>query len=144
MEIELSLQTKYNELRIHRHYYHNSELCSRPEESQLDLKSNRAQVVISVRRCGKSTLCDVFYYKEASFQIDFVIAKDGNVQELIQVSYYISTEKTRNREIRVLKNAAKKLKCNNLTLITFEEHETIQEDGYTINVIPATEWLLNK
>ena len=32
-------------------------LCSRPEESQLDLKSNRAQVVIGVRRCGKSTLC---------------------------------------------------------------------------------------
>ena len=29
-----------------------SELCPRPEESQLDLKSNRAQVVLGVRRCG--------------------------------------------------------------------------------------------
>ena len=58
----------------------------------------------------------------------FVIAKDGNVQELIQVSYDISTEKTRNREIRGLKNAAKKIKCNNLTLLTFEEQETIEED----------------
>ena len=52
--------------------------------------------------------------------------------------------KTRNREIRGLKNAAKKLNCNNLTLITFEEYETIEEDGCTINVIPATEWLLGK
>ena len=43
-----------------------------------------------------------------------------------------------------MKNAAKKLKCNNLTLVTFEEQETIEEDGYTINVVPATEWLLNK
>lgn len=32
-----------------------SEYCSRPEESQLDLNSNRAQVVIGVRRSGKST-----------------------------------------------------------------------------------------
>lgn len=37
-----------------------SELCPRPEESQLDLKSNLAQVVIGVRRCGKSTLCEMF------------------------------------------------------------------------------------
>lgn len=40
-----------------------SELCPRPEESQLDLKSNRAQVVIGVRRCGKSTLCEMFLSK---------------------------------------------------------------------------------
>ena len=37
-----------------------SEFCSRQEASQLDLKSNRAQVVIGVRRCGKSTLCEMF------------------------------------------------------------------------------------
>ena len=101
-------------------------------------------VCIELMRRYKPLFCDVFYYKETSSQVDFVIAKDGNVQELIQVSYDISTEKTRNREIRGLKNAAKKLKCNNLTLVTFEEQETIEEDGYTINVVPATEWLLNK
>ena len=38
------------------------------------------------------------------------------------VSYVISTKKTRNREIRGLKNAAKKLKCSNLTLITFDDY----------------------
>ena len=101
-------------------------------------------VCIELMRRYKPLFCDVFYYKETSSQVDFVIAKDGNVQELIQVSYDISTEKTRNREIRGLKNAAKKLKCNNLTLITFEEQETIEKDGYTINVVPATEWLLKK
>ena len=101
-------------------------------------------VCIELMRRYKPLFCDVFYYKETSSQVDFVVAKDGNVQELIQVSYDISTEKTRNREIRGLKNAAKKLKCNNLTLITFEEHETIEEEGYTINIVPATEWLLNK
>lgn len=58
------------------------------------------------------------------------------------MSYDISAEKTRNREIRGLKNAAKKLNCNRLTLVTFEEHETIEEDGCTIHIVPATEWLL--
>lgn len=101
-------------------------------------------VCVELLRRYKPAYCDVFYYKDASSQVDFVIAKDSNVQELIQVSYDISTEKTRNREIRGLKNAAKKLNCNNLTLVTFEEHETIEEDGCTINVIPATEWLLGK
>ena len=101
-------------------------------------------VCVELLRRYRPAYCDVFYYKDASSQVDFVIAKDGNVQELIQVSYDISTEKTRNREIRGLKNASKKLNCNNLTLITFEEHGTIEEDGYTINVIPATEWLLGK
>ena len=101
-------------------------------------------VCVELLRRYRPAYCDVFYYKDASSQVDFVIAKDGNVQELIQVSYDISTEKTRNREIRGLKNASKKLNCNNLTLITFEEHETIEEDGCIINVIPATEWLLGK
>lgn len=101
-------------------------------------------VCIELMRRYKLQFCDIFYYKDISSQVDFVVAKDGNVKELIQVSYDISTEKTRNREIRGLKNAAKKLKCNNLTLITFEEHNVIKCDDYTINIIPATEWLLDK
>ena len=35
----------------------NIKLCHRKEESQVDLDSNLAQVVIGVRRSGKSTLC---------------------------------------------------------------------------------------
>lgn len=99
-------------------------------------------VCIELMRRYKPLFCDVFYYKESTSQVDFVIAKDGNVQELIQVSFDISTEKTRNREIRGLKNAAQKLKCRNLTLVTFEEDVTIEEDGYTINIVPATKWLI--
>ncbi len=101
-------------------------------------------VCVELMRRNKPLFCDVFYYKDQSSQVDFVVAKDGNVRELIQVSYDISAGRTRNREIKGLKNAARKLRCNNLTLITFEEHETIVEDGYTINVVHATEWLLRK
>ena len=33
------------------------QLCSRKEESQVDLESKLAQVIIGVRRSGKSILC---------------------------------------------------------------------------------------
>jgi len=99
-------------------------------------------VCIELLRRYKPQFCDIFYYKEDTFQVDFLVAKDGNVQELIQVSYDVSNEKTRTREIRGLVNAAKKLKCKNLTLVTFETNETIEAEGYTIKAIAATEWLL--
>ncbi len=34
-----------------------NEICNRPEEALVDLESPLAQIVIGVRRCGKSTLC---------------------------------------------------------------------------------------
>ena len=37
-----------------------TKLCDRKEESQLSLTSNLAQIVIGVRRSGKSTLCEIF------------------------------------------------------------------------------------
>lgn len=33
------------------------EICTRKEEEQVELDSNMAQVIIGVRRSGKSTLC---------------------------------------------------------------------------------------
>ena len=56
-----------------------SELCRRPEESQFDLKSNMAQVVIGVRRCGKSTLCEMFL-KE--------VFKKGSIESLDQETLF--------------------------------------------------------
>ena len=99
-------------------------------------------VCIELLRRYKPQFCDIFYYKEDTFQVDFLVARDGNVQELIQVSYDVSSEKARTREVRGLVNAAKKLKCKNLTLVTFEINETIEAEGYTIKAIAATEWLL--
>ena len=34
-----------------------AEICNRPEEALVDLESPLAQIIIGVRRCGKSTLC---------------------------------------------------------------------------------------
>ncbi len=73
----------------------------------------------------------------------FVVCQANHVQEIYQVSYDISKEKTRKRELRGLLAASKVTKCEKLYLITDNEYRTIEVDGKTVNVIPAYEWLLD-
>lgn len=98
-------------------------------------------VCIELLRRYHHQYAEVFYYKEKSFEVDFLVAKNGMVQELIQVSYQITSEKTRQREINGLVQGAKKFNCRKLTLITFNTEEVIEKDNETIHVVPATQWL---
>ena len=86
---------------------------------------------------------DVFYYRDRTFEIDFIVAKDGVVEELYQVCYDMTNEKTRKREVNSLLQGATKFHCSNLTILTFDEQETITEGDYTIQVKSASQWLLN-
>lgn len=91
-----------------------------------------------------NVLSNIFYYKERDFECDFVVASGSRVEELIQVSYDITTEKTRRREINGLLKASQKFNCNKLTLITFSTQKDIEINGLKIQVIGATDWLLNR
>ena len=62
---------------------------------------------------------------------------------MILISYDISNDKTLRREIRGCIAGAKATNCNNIFLITHNDSATIQEEGYTIKVIPVWEWLLD-
>jgi predicted AAA+ superfamily ATPase len=99
-------------------------------------------VCIELLRRYHHQYAEIFYYKEKSFEIDFLVAKNGIVKELIQVCYNISSEKTRQREIHALLRGAKKFNCPKLTLLTFNIEELIEIDDETICVIPATKWLI--
>lgn len=96
-----------------------------------------------LRRC-KPFYRDIFYYKSVSHEVDFVVVDGGKPIELIQVSYDISSPKTRIRELNGLLAGAKELKCNKLTLITFDISETLGMNGYTIEIVPAIEWLCQR
>lgn len=98
-------------------------------------------VCVELLRRYKNQQADVFYYKEKSFECDFVVADGVRILELIQVSYDISSQKTRRREINGLIKTAKTLHCSNLTLITFSSSEEIETDGFKIKVIGASDWL---
>lgn len=98
-------------------------------------------ICIELLRRYKNQQADVFYYKDKAFECDFVIADGSRVIELIQVSYDISSPKTRRRELNGLIKASNALHCTNLTLITFASSEEIEKEGLKIQVIGASDWL---
>ena len=83
----------------------------------------------------------IFYWME-KHECDFVVQQEESVEEVIQVCWAMDDEETRLREIDGLKEAAKGTKCSKLTIVTRDQHETIEEDGYTIEVVGIEEWLL--
>ena len=87
---------------------------------------------------------DVYYFQNRSAEADFVVCDGNKTQSIYQVSYDISNPKTRKREIRGCIAAAQATQCNNILLITDHESEMIEEDGYTIQVIPVWEWLVSE
>ena len=80
--------------------------------------------------------------KGKDFECDFVVAQAGKVIELVQVSYDISSPKTRRRELSGLIKAANKLRCNNLTLVTLDNQEDVEQDGFAIHIVSAANWLI--
>lgn len=100
-------------------------------------------VYIELLRRTKPLNQNVFYLKEQSGEADFLVCDKNTVLEVIQVSYDISNEATRKREINGLILGAQKTKCKKLTLITRHNHEQIVEKGYNINIVPAYDWLVD-
>lgn len=98
-------------------------------------------VYLELLRRKAGTENDIYYYQGRSAEADFVVCDGNKTLAVYQVSYDISTDKTRKREIKGCIAGAKATKCDNLFLITNHDSEIIEEDGYTIQVVPIWEWL---
>ncbi len=94
-----------------------------------------------IRKCNYEGW-DVYYLKDRSGECDFVVCDGNRVVQCIQVSYDISSEKTRKREINGLLLAHKQTKCKNLLLLTDHEYEEKEIDGVTVTIKPVYEWTL--
>lgn len=92
-----------------------------------------------IRKC-KHEGWDVYYLNERSGECDFVVCDGNKVLQCIQVSYDISSDKTRKREINGLLMAHKKTQCDNLLLLTDHEYEELDKGGLHIRVKPVYEW----
>lgn len=99
-------------------------------------------VYIELLRRTKPLNQNVFFLKERSGEADFVVCEGNTVLEVIQISYDISSKKTRKREINGLLVGCKATKCNKLTLITRHNQERVIIDDKEINIIPAYDWLV--
>lgn len=94
-----------------------------------------------IRKCKLEGL-DVYYLNDRYGECDFLVCEGNSVIQAIQVSYDISAEKTRKREINGLMIAARQTQCNNLLLLTDHESSIIEESGNQIKVQPVYDWCL--
>ncbi len=85
------------------------------------------QVFVELLRRGYIPGQTLFYYRTRNDkEIDFVTRKGAKVEQLIQVCYDMTSEKTRKRELDALVEAAKELHCDNLLVITNSQEEKIE------------------
>ncbi|WP_300915914.1 ATP-binding protein [Bacteroides acidifaciens] len=93
------------------------------------------QVFVELLRRGYIPGKTLFYYRTRNDkEIDFVTRKGAKVEQLIQVCYDMTSEKTRKRELDALVEAAEELHCDNLLVITNSQEGTV-EWKYTNTVI---------
>ena len=99
------------------------------------------QIFVNLLRKGYDPEKSMFYYRTRNDkEIDFVLRENNRVKHLVQVSYEMISDKTIRRECSALVEAAQELRCNDLYVLTYNETQTIEWDGYTIHVLPVMEW----
>lgn len=91
----------------------------------------------------KRTPVDRIFYYQGKGECDFVVQRGSEIDRLIQVCWDMEDEQTRTREMNGIAEAAKATGCRNLFIITADTTEDIAtDDGLTIHVLPAWQWLL--
>ena len=82
---------------------------------------------------------DLYFYQRG-VEVDFYVM---DIQLAVQVSYSLSDPETRSREVNALLKMAEQIEVKSMMIITKDEEETVESDGYSIQVVPAWKWLLS-
>lgn len=99
-------------------------------------------VFVELVRRGFRPNIDLFYYQTRSGnEVDFLLRRGAKNLELLQVTQNLSSLKSREREIRALRQGAEELNAGRLTVVTLDTTETIREAGMEIEVTPCHRWL---
>ena len=102
------------------------------------------QVFIELVRRGYDTEKTMFYYRSRNDkEVDFVLRQGAHIERLVQVCYDMNSPKTEKREVDAIGECAGELKCDNLTIVTYDDERTIEKDGYKINVVPIAKFSNN-
>ena len=96
-------------------------------------------VFIELLRRGKP----IHYYKSSdNKEVDFVVLENSKPKQLLQVAFSVDDLITKEREVKALLKASKELKCNDLTIITWDKEDLEKVKGKKITYIPLWKWLL--
>lgn len=95
-------------------------------------------VFLALKRRG----AEIYYWKDGNHEVDFLVTKGAAVQMLIQVSWDISSNKTRTREISGIVAAAKTLKVSGGILLNRDVEGVEMHEGIKVELIPISTWLI--
>ncbi len=80
------------------------------------------------------------YFYHHGVELDFYVPE---IRLAIQVCYSLSDIETRRREVHALLKTAKHLDVDQMMIITKDEDDLIESDGWSIQVVPVWKWLVS-
>ena len=112
---------------------------------QSDDEGKKLENTVFLQLYRHRTPIDRIFYYQGKGECDFVVQRGVDVISLIQVTWDMSNEETRSREINGIVEASKATGCMNLYIITYDSAEEINIGNDTvIHVIPVWRWLLDR
>lgn len=82
---------------------------------------------------------ELYYFNENS-ECDFVIKEKNEVTQVIQVCYHINDDNF-DREYKGLLEAMKFFNLTEGTIVTFNQIDVFEKDGFTVRLVPSFEFL---
>lgn len=82
---------------------------------------------------------DGVYYYNKSAELDFYVPEESIA---IQVSYSLADVETLKREVSSLLKIGKRLDAQHFLIITYNEENTMEQDGIKIEILPLWKWLI--
>lgn len=86
---------------------------------------------------------DKITYYQGEKECDFVLQRNESVIQLFQVTWDMTDENTREREVNGILEASQITGCDKLFIITKEEECLMEVEGKQIQVLPAWKWLVS-
>ena len=119
-----------------RYFFDNGLLNNFLFEPETKLLENLAAITLKRKYDDK-----LFFYNK-NIEVDFFIPEEHRA---IQVSYSLSDEMTKQREIKALIKISEVYDINNLEIVTWDEEDIVEiNTGIVIRVLPIYKWLLQK
>lgn len=84
---------------------------------------------------------EIYFHKDKK-ECDFIVRDGNRIVQAIQVTTGLSNPEVKKREIEGLMEAMRAYDLREGIILTENEHDTIEMDGFQISVIPIWKWLL--
>ena len=123
---------------IKKHYFVDNGLLSIfLNDADTSLLENLCAIALCKRYNSDDDSPRLYYYNR-NIEVDFYVPDEHLA---IQASYDITDEATRKREVNALVQLSALEPLSQAYIITYDQEETIETNGLTINVVPAWKWI---